>query len=95
MVDSLIYLPYRHPLNEVSLKLESLVVELSARELIDTANSLISLARIEPLKSKINSRKDFLKTTKEKLPLLTKLPNKPGDEDNIGGFIFIANTERF
>jgi len=88
MVDSLIYLPYRHPLNEVSLKLESLVVELSARELIDTANSLISLARIEPLKSKINSRKDFLKTTKEKLPLLTKLPNKPGDEDNIGGFIF-------
>ena len=87
MVDSLIYLPYRHPLNEVSLKLESLVVELSARELIDTANSLISLARIEPLKSKINLRKDFLKTTKQKLPLVTKLPNNPGDEDNIGGFI--------
>ena len=87
MVDSLIYFPYRHPLNEVSLKLESLVVELSVRELIDTAKSLISLARIEPLKSKINLRKDFLKTTKQKLPLVTKLPNNPGDEDNIGGFI--------
>jgi hypothetical protein len=87
MVDALIYSPYRNPLNEVSLKLESLAVESSAQELIDTANSLISLARIELLKSKINLRKDLLKTTKQKLPLLTKLPNKPGDEDNIKGFI--------
>ena len=31
------------------------------------------------------------KTTKEKLPLLTKLPNKPGDEDNIGGFYKLWN----
>jgi hypothetical protein len=88
MVDTLIYSPYHNSLNQVLVdKLEGLIAESAAQKLIDTTNSLISLARIEPLKSKINSRKDFLKTTKEKLPLLTKLPNKPGDEDNIGGFI--------
>lgn len=88
MVDALIYLPYHlHLLNEVLVKLEGLTAESFASELIDTANSLISIARIEPLKSKIDLRKDFLKTTKEKLPLVTKLPNKPGDENNIKGFI--------
>ena len=83
MVDALIYSPYRNSLNEVLVKLEGVTAKSSAQELIDTANSLLSLARIEPLKSKINSRKDFLKTTKEKLPLLAKLPKKPGDKDSI------------
>ena len=88
MVDALIYSPYRpNSLDEVLVKLDGLTAESSVSELIDTANSLISIARIEPLKSKIDSRKDFLKSTKGKLPLVTKLPNKPGDEDNIGGFI--------
>ena len=96
MVDALIYSPYHlHLLNEVLVKLEGLTAESSASELIDTANSLISIARIEPLKSKINLRKDFLEVTKGKLPLVTKLPNKPGDEDNIGGFIHsIKNLKR-
>jgi len=84
IVDSLIYSPYRpNSLDEVLVKLEGLTAESAAQELIDTTNSLISLAIIEPLKSKIDSRKDFLKTTKDKLPLVTKLPNKPGGEDNI------------
>ena len=88
MVDALIYSPYRpNSLDEVLVKLEGLIAESAAQELIDTTNSLISLALIEPLKSKINLRKDFLKTTKEKLPLLEKLPNKPDDKDNIGSFI--------
>lgn len=84
MVDALIYSHY-YPdsLDEVLRKPESLTAQSSAKELIDTANNLISISSIEPLKSKINSRKDFLKTTKAKLPLLTKLPNKPGDENNI------------
>ncbi|WPX98978.1 Ankyrin repeat domain-containing protein [Candidatus Megaera polyxenophila] len=88
MASALIYSPYRpNSLDEVLVKLHGLTAESSAQELIDTVNSLISPARIEPLKSKIDSRKDFLKTTKGKLPLVTKLPNKPGDEGNIGGFI--------
>jgi hypothetical protein len=88
MVDALIYSPCRpNSLDEVLVKQKGLTGESSASELIDTANNLISISSIEPLKSKINSRKDFLKTTKQKLPLVTKLSNKPGDEDNIGGFI--------
>ncbi len=92
MVDALIYSPYRpNSLDEVLVKLHGLTAGSSAQDLIDTTNSLISLARIELLKPQIDSRKDFLKTTKEKLPLLTKLPNKPGEEDSIGGFYKLWN----
>ena len=80
MIDTLIYSPYRpNSLDEA----HGLTAESSTSKLIDTANSLISIATTEVLKYKIDIRKDFLKTTNGKLPLLTKLPNKPGDEDNI------------
>lgn len=80
MIDALIYSPYRpNSLDEA----HGSTAESSTSELIDTANSLISIATTEVLKYKIDIRKDFLKTTKGKLPLLTKLPNKSGDKDNI------------
>jgi|GEM_PF-2470544 len=92
MVEALIYSPYcPGSLDEVLAKQESLIPKSSASELIGVANSLISISTTEALKYKIDIRKDFLKTTKEKLPLLTKLPNKPGDEDNIGGFYKLWN----
>lgn len=80
MIDALIYSPYRpNSLDEA----HGSTAEPSTSELIDKANSLISIATTEVLKYKIDIRKDFLKTTKGKLPLLTKLPNKSGDKDNI------------
>ena len=68
MIDALIYSPYRpNSLDEA----HGLTAESSTSKLIDTANSLISIATTEVLKYKIDIRKDFLKTTNGKLPLLT------------------------
>jgi hypothetical protein len=87
MVDSLIFSYHQASSKEILDKVNSLTNKTPLQELINTADSLISLATTEVLKYKIDIRKDFLKTTKEKLPLVAKLPNKPGDEDNIGSFI--------
>jgi hypothetical protein len=87
MVYSLIFPYHQASSKEILDKVNSLTNKTPLQELINTADSLISLATTETLKYKIDIRKDFLKTTKEKLPLVAKLPNKPGDEDNIWGLI--------
>ncbi|MBN8522955.1 MAG: hypothetical protein J0M23_03745 [Rickettsiales bacterium] len=86
MINSLIFPYHQASSKEILDKVNSLTNKTPLQELINTADSLISLATTETLKYKIDIRKDFLKTTKEKLPLVAKLPNKPGDEDNIGSF---------
>jgi len=83
MVNSLIF-PYPQvSLKQVLGKASNWIKKESIGEISGVVDYLSSIINVELLKSKVDLRKDFLETTKEKLPLLAKLPKKPGDKDSI------------
>lgn len=48
---------------------------------------MTATALITPIKYKIDVRKKFLEKTLGSLSIVTKLPNKPGDQENISGVV--------
>lgn len=94
MVDALLSLP-KHPrykipnLKKLSKRIESLETpqEFNTEELYYVLSQLTTTSLITPLKHKIHLRKDFLNKTINNLSIVTTLPNKPGDMDNINGVV--------
>ena len=94
MVDSLLSLP-KHPrykissIKKVSERIDSLqkITKLDTEELIYTSSELATTALVTPIKYKIDLRKKFLEKTLDSLSIVTKLPNKPGDQENISGVV--------
>jgi hypothetical protein len=94
MVDALLSLP-KHPrykissIKKVSERIDNLekISKLNAEELIYTSSELATTALIIPIKYKIDLRKKFLEKTLSSLSIVTKLPNKPGDQENISGVV--------
>lgn len=94
MVDALLSLP-KHPrykipnLKRLSKRIDSLETpqEFNTEELYYVLSQLTITSLITPLKHKIHLRKDFLNKTINNLSIVTTLPNKPGDQDNISGVV--------
>ncbi|MBN8523455.1 MAG: hypothetical protein J0M23_06340 [Rickettsiales bacterium] len=94
MVDALLSLP-KHPrykissIKKVSERIDNLekISKLNAEELIYTSSELATTALIIPIKYKIDLRKKFLEKTLSSLSIVTKLPNKPSDQENISGVV--------
>lgn len=94
MVDALLSLlnrsHYKVPsIKKVSERIDNLerIPKLHAEELIYVASELTATALITPIKYKIDVRKKFLEKTLGSLSIVTKLPNKPGDQENISGVV--------
>ncbi len=94
MVDALLSLlkhsRYKVPsIKKVSERIDNLerIPKFNAEELIYVSSELTTTALITPIKYKIDLRKKFLEKTLGSLSIVTKLPNKPGDEENISGVV--------
>jgi hypothetical protein len=94
MVDSLLSLPKQprykiSSIKKVSERIDSLqkITKLDTEELIYTSSELATTALVTPIKYKIDLRKKFLEKTLDSLSIVTKLPNKPGDQENISGVV--------
>ena len=94
MVDALLFFP-KHPrynissIKEVSKRIDKLEKnsKFNTDELIYVASELTTTALITPIKYKIDLRKKFLEETTPNLSIVTKLPDKPGDQENISGVV--------
>ncbi len=96
MVNALLSLP-KHPRYKIPIlknllkRIDSLeeTQELYPEELIYVSGELAITSLVTPLKHKIDLRKKFLEKTTQSLSIVTELPNKPGDLDNISGVVKI------
>ena len=94
MVDALLFFP-KHPrynissIKEISKRIDKLEInsKFNTDELIYVASELTTTALITPIKYKIDLRKKFLEETTPNLSIVTKLPDKPGDQENISGVV--------
>jgi len=94
MVDALLSLPKQprykiSSIKKLSERIDNLekISKLNDEELIYTSSELATTALIIPIKYKIDLRKKFLEKTLSSLSIVTKLPNKPGDQENISGVV--------
>lgn len=94
MVDALLSLPkpprYKiSSIKKVSERIDELekTSNFNTEDLIYAASELTSTVLTTPIKYKIDLRQKFLTETLGSLSIVTKLPNKPGDQENISGIV--------
>ncbi len=81
-----------HSYQELLEKVGTLKTGDSIEQVTDLTKAVDSITVTTAMKHKIDSRKKFLDKTEQDLQVVTKLPNTPGDEDNMSGFIANIKT---
>lgn len=90
MIDVLLYstdTDAELPLTDITKMLDKLTGKTPSHNLIYISNNLVNTVLKTYITREITPRKDFLDQTKKALSMVTKLPKKPGDLDNISGVV--------
>jgi hypothetical protein len=90
MIDVLLYstdTDAELPLTDITKMLDKLTGKTPSHNLIYISNNLVNTVLKTYITREITPRKDFLDQTKKDLSMVTKLPKKPGDLDNISGVV--------
>jgi len=90
MIDVLLYstdTDAELPLTDITKMLDKLTGKTPSHNLIYISNNLVNTVLKTYITREITPRKDFLDQRKKALSMVTKLPKKPGDLDNISGVV--------